>query len=173
MKLVTRLHERLDGRETERRGLRGAGYVRDRYRGHSPPGIAPKRKTNPRSTLESAKVLKNEPKTNPNEPNLGAPALAEALQNQRCFERPPRTNPKRTHAVIRPSVCLNCLRECGLQAIPAKRAELQDRAVLRCRRGLDVYTARVRRPSPSRWRRQRCPWPSGRRYPRQNSWSSP
>jgi hypothetical protein len=38
-----------------------------------PPGIAPKCKTNPRSALESTKVSKNEPETNPNEPELTVP----------------------------------------------------------------------------------------------------
>jgi hypothetical protein len=41
--------------------------------GTLPPGIAPKRKTNPRSYLESTKTLKNEPETNPNEPKLTSP----------------------------------------------------------------------------------------------------
>jgi hypothetical protein len=150
MKAIARLHERLDGRERKARGFMAQGYARDRPRGPLPPGIAPKRKTNPRSALESAQVLKNEPKTNPNEPNRGAPALEEVLLNQHCFERLPRTNPKRTQEVIRLTVCVNCLQKCGLDAIPIKRAELRDRAAFGAAEGYTCMRSGFPRPSSSR-----------------------
>jgi hypothetical protein len=54
-----------------RPGLGGAGLGAAPRGPLAPlPGIALKHKTNPRSGLESTKVLKNEPETNPNEPKL-------------------------------------------------------------------------------------------------------
>jgi hypothetical protein len=138
MNAVARLHERLDGRERGVAGFMAPGCGRHPL----PPGIAPTTKTNPRSALESTKVLKNEPKTNPNEPKCGTPALAEVLQNQRCFERPPRTNPKRTQKVIRLAVCLNCLQKCGLHAIRANPGRASSSMGAGDGKRLDVYTWR-------------------------------
>ena len=48
-------------------------------RGPLPPGIALKSKTNQRTALESTKVSKNEPETNPNEPEKGSGSSAQVI----------------------------------------------------------------------------------------------
>jgi hypothetical protein len=73
MKAVTRLQQRLDWRKMVGAYL-AFPAVCSRVVRALPPGIALKSKTNLRSALESTKVLKNEPETNPNEPEAIAPA---------------------------------------------------------------------------------------------------
>jgi hypothetical protein len=72
--------------------------------GPTPPGIAPKYKTNPRSALESIKLLKNEPETNPNEPDTdGMIKLLSALETANALGFPksePETNLKRTRGPL-------------------------------------------------------------------------
>jgi hypothetical protein len=50
--------------------ISGEGVASEAVSGSPLPPIALKRKTNLRSALESAKMLKNEPETNPNEPEV-------------------------------------------------------------------------------------------------------
>jgi len=73
MKASARVPERLCSLRLSHVVLSGSGRRPSRA---LPPGAPEKRKTNPRSALESAKVLKNEPETNPNEPELTPPLTA-------------------------------------------------------------------------------------------------
>jgi hypothetical protein len=62
--------------------MRLVGFSGIRNRGEAPPPrMAPKSKTNLRSALESAKRAKNEPETNPNEPERASEEITQALEN--------------------------------------------------------------------------------------------
>jgi hypothetical protein len=116
MKAVTRLHERLDGWVTGGVGL----MAQECGRYHPPPRYSPKTQNEPKKYFRINTTCQKRTQNEPKRTQSWRAALAEVLQNQRCFERPPGTNPKRTQEVMRLAVCLNCLQKCGLHAISAK-----------------------------------------------------
>jgi hypothetical protein len=89
-KTVATLHKGLNRARSGSRRLQGAGIWSAPLRHPSPPGIALKSKTNLRSAVESTKVLKNEPETNPNEPETFRRAARVAVTHCRsvAYKRP-------------------------------------------------------------------------------------